>query len=591
VTKSRPTFQRFHSALARLIRPYRWDFSIGLLATAVASGLAVLIPLTFREAIDSIVRHGASAPLLFYGLAAILLTIGKGWGEYLTHQRIAGMGQQIAYDLRNQIFSHLQSLPAAFFDRANTGDIMSRATSDVEGVRMFIAWSLSTFLEMIFLFAASLVLMSLMSWQLTLLASMLFPILGYTVMRFRRRIRPRYLAVQEQYGHMATALQENLAGIRLIQAYQREQTEVERFREINQELFRRSMAAAWERAVYLPTMLGLGTASGGIILWFGGSQVISGTLTLGELVAFIGYAGLLAKPLTILGWVISLAQRAVASLSRIEDILSTAPPATGPAQTERTLPPPTAGDRGEPVVVLEGVHFAYDGRPVLRGIDLQGCRGELVAMTGPSGTGKSTIGHLIPRLYDVSAGKVMLHGVDVREWPLQELRRRVAVVPQETFLFSASVAENLAYGRPDSPPEAINRLAHDTCLWASIQAFPQGVATLVGERGITLSGGQKQRVALARALLYGGEVLVLDDPFSNVDAETEEKLLETVRTAARDRFVLLITHRIKTLQAADRIMVVAAGRIVAEGTHQRLLAKGGLYRELYERQCLRESLA
>jgi ABC-type multidrug transport system fused ATPase/permease subunit len=215
----------------------------------------------------------------------------------------------------------------------------------------------------------------------------------------------------------------------------------------------------------------------------------------------------------------------------------------------------------------------------------------LVAITGPSGAGKSTIGHLIPRLYDVSVGQVMLDGVDVRDLPLQELRRRVAVVPQETFLFSASVAENLAYGRPDAPPETIHSIAHDTCLWESIQAFPHGIATLVGERGITLSGGQKQRVALGRALLYGGEVLVLDDPFSNVDAETEERLLETVRAAARERLVLLITHRIKTLQAADRIIVVADGYIVAEGTHQQLLAQGGLYRQLYEHQCLRESLA
>jgi ATP-binding cassette, subfamily B, bacterial MsbA len=242
-------------------------------------------------------------------------------------------------------------------------------------------------------------------------------------------------------------------------------------------------------------------------------------------------------------------------------------------------------------VVFEEVDFAYNGRPILRGINLQGQRGELVALTGPSGAGKSTIGHLIPRVYDVSAGKVMLHGVDVRDLPLQELRRRVAVVPQETFLFSASVAENLAYGRPDSSAEAIHRIALDTCLWDSIQSFPQGPATLVGERGITLSGGQKQRVALARALLYGGEVLILDDPFSNVDADTEGRLLETVRIATRDRFVLLITHRIKTLQAADRIIVVADGRIVAEGPHQRLLAQGGLYRDLYEHQSLRESLA
>ncbi|MGH8065272.1 MAG: ABC transporter ATP-binding protein, partial [Candidatus Entotheonellia bacterium] len=462
--------------------------------------------------------------------------------------------------------------------------------SDVEGVRMFIAWSLATFLEMIFLFTASLVLMSLMSWQLTLLSFALFPILGYTVMRFRRRIRPRYLAVQEQYGQMATALQENLAGIRLIQAYQREETETARFRELNQELFRRSMAAARERAIYLPTIFWLGTATGGMILWFGGRQVISGTLTLGEFVAFIGYVGLLTRPLTILGWVISLAQRAVASLGRIEEILSIAPATTCPAQTEWALPRSTAGVGDQPVVVFEEVDFAYNGRPILHGINLQGRRGELIAITGPSGAGKSTIGHLIARLYDVSAGRVKLHGIDVRELPLQELRRRVAVVPQETFLFSVSVAENLAYGRPDSPAEAIYRIAHDTCLWDAIQSFPQGVATLVGERGITLSGGQKQRVALARALLYGGEVLVLDDPFSNVDAETEEQLLATIRRAAHERFVLLITHRIKTLQAADRIMVVAEGRIVAEGTHQHLLAQGGLYRELYERQCWRESL-
>jgi ATP-binding cassette, subfamily B, multidrug efflux pump len=590
VTKPSTTVQRFYANLARLIRPYRWDFCIGLLATAAASGLAVLIPLTFRGGVDSVVQHGHSVPLLLYGLAVILLTIGKGWGEYLAYQRIAGMGQRIAYDLRNRIFSHLQALPPAFFDRANTGDIMSRATSDVEGVRMFINWSLSSFLEMLFLFIAALVLMSLMSWQLTLLVSAMFPLLGYAVMRFRRRLRPRYLAVQEQYGEMTTALQENLAGIRLIQAYRQEESETARFREINQELFRRAMAAAWERAIYLPTILCLGTATGGVILWFGGSQVMSGRLTLGEFVAFIGYVGLLVRPLTTLGWMISLAQRAVASLGRIEEILSTTPPLAVPEQTAVAVPASTGSAREQPLVVFQEVDFAYNGRSVLHGINLQGWRGELVAITGPSGAGKSTIGHLIPRLYDVSAGQVRLDGVDVRDLSLQELRRRVAVVPQETFLFSASVAENLAYGRPDAPPETIHGMAHDTCLWESIQSFPHGIATMVGERGITLSGGQKQRVALGRALLYGGEVLVLDDPFSNIDAETEERLLETVRAAARERLVLLITHRIKTLQAADRIIVVADGCIVADGTHQQLLAQGGLYRQLYERQCLRESL-
>jgi ATP-binding cassette subfamily B protein len=241
-------------------------------------------------------------------------------------------------------------------------------------------------------------------------------------------------------------------------------------------------------------------------------------------------------------------------------------------------------------VVFENVDFAYNGRPILQGLSLLGWQGELLAMTGPSGAGKSTIAHLMPRLYDVSAGKVMLRGVDVRDIPLDVLRRRVVVVPQETFLFSMSVAENLAYGRPDATPEAIRRVAEEACLWESIQGFPHGLATLVGERGITLSGGQKQRLALARALLYGGEVLVLDDPFSNIDVQTEERLLATVRAAARERFVLFITHRIKALQAADRIVVVVDGRIGEEGTHETLLAQGGLYRQLYTRQCLRESI-
>lgn len=584
------TLRQFLSALVPYVRPYRWDFIIGLAATAGASGFVVLIPLVFREAIDDIVHHGMATPLLLYGLAAIALTACKGVGDYLAQRRLAGMAQCVAYDLRNRLFSHLQSLPATYFDRANTGDIMARATSDVEGVRLFITWSLSTFLEMTFLFAASLLLMVLMSWPLTLLTCAVFPVLGFTVVKFRQRLRPRYLAVQEQYGLVATAVQENLAGLRLIQAYQREPTEIARFQDLNEELFRRNLATARERALYLPLLFWLGSAAGGIILWFGGSQVMAGRLTLGEFVAFLGYVGLLAKPLTILGWVISLAQRAVASLIRIDEILAVQPlpivaPHSDGAPSIRATPP-----RHQPLIVFDRVDFAYNGRPVLHNLNLRGWRGELVAMTGPSGAGKSTIAHLLPRLYDASAGQVLLDGQDVREIPLPELRRRVVLMPQETFLFSVTVADNIAYGRPDAPLEVVQRTAHDTCLWDAIASFPEQFRTLVGERGITLSGGQKQRVALVRALLYGGEVLVLDDPFSNVDAETEEKLLETVRAAAWDRFVLLITHRVKTLQVADRILMIAHGRIVAEGPHQQLLAQGGLYRRLYERQCLRESL-
>lgn len=585
------TLRQFLAALVSLMRPYRRDFASGLVATAASNGFAVLIPLAFRAAIDDIVRQGQATPLLLYGAAVVALTACKGAGDYLAQRRIGGMAQRIAYDLRNRLFSHLQALPASYFDRANTGDLMARATSDVEGVRLFIAWSLSTFLEIACLFSAALMFMAAMSWQLTVLACAVFPILGLTVVRFRRRIRPRYLAVQEQYGLVATAVQENLAGLRLIQAYRREPTEIARFQELNRELLRRNLTAARERAIYMPLIFWLGSAAGGIVLWFGGQQVMAGRLTLGEFVAFIGYIGLLAKPLTILGWVISLAQRAVASLTRIDEILAVPPLQSPPPRRAGASPGPASTARELPIIAFERVDFAYNGRPVLQGIDLRGWKGELVAMTGRSGAGKSTIAHLIPRLYDVSTGAVRLGGRDVREIPLSELRRRVAFVPQETFLFSVTVADNIAYGRPDAPLELVERTAHETCLGESIASFPQGFATLVGERGIALSGGQKQRVALARALLYGGEVLVLDDPFSNVDAETEERLLEAVRAAARDRFVLLIAHRIRTLQAADRVIVVDGGRIVAEGPHRQLLARGGLYRELYERQRLRERLA
>jgi ATP-binding cassette subfamily B protein len=461
---------------------------------------------------------------------------------------------------------------------------MSRATSDVEGVRVFIAESLTSLLQMLFLFPTALGLMLSMSWRLTAIVCGLFPVLGYAVVMFRGRIRPRYLEAQEQYGRVATALQENLAGMRLIQAYRREASEVQRFHQLNQDLLRANLAAARERAVFFPLILLLGSSMGAVILWFGGSQVIAGTLTLGELVAFLGYLGVLSRPIMLLGWVISLAQRAIASLTRIEEILSLAPALPSP-------PMPVAHASQDPVLVFDRVDFAYNGRPILQGINLQGCKGELIAITGPSGAGKSTLAHLIPRLYDVSAGKILLHGVDVQDLPLPVLRSRVAVVPQESFLFSASVADNLAFGRPDASPEAIERMAQGACLWESVQAFPRGLATMVGERGITLSGGQKQRVTLGRALLYGGDIIVLDDPFSNVDAETEEQLLATVRAAARDRLVLLITHRMKTLQAADRIVVVVDGRIVAEGTHAQLLAQGGVYRALYLRQVLRESLS
>jgi ATP-binding cassette subfamily B protein len=392
------SLRQFFAALLPLLRPYRWDFGIGLGATAAANGFTVLIPLAFREAIDDITRHGAATPLLLYAVGVIVLTVCKGVGEYLAQRRIVGMAQGVAYDLRNRLFSHLQALPAPFFDRANTGDIMARATSDVEGVRLFIAWSLSTFLDMIFLFTAALLLMSWMNWQLTILACGIFPVLGFIVVQFRRRIRPRYMAVQEQYGLVATAVQENLAGMRLIQAYQREPTEIARFRDLNQELFSRTMATARERAIYLPLIFWLGSAAGGIILWFGGRQVMAGQLTLGEFVAFIGYVGLLAKPLTILGWVISLAQRAVASLTRIEEILAVQPLQSVAPRRIASPPSHASAARTPPILMLHQVHFSYNGRDVLHDVTLRGWKGEVVAMTGPSGAGKSTIAHLIPRL-------------------------------------------------------------------------------------------------------------------------------------------------------------------------------------------------
>jgi ABC-type multidrug transport system fused ATPase/permease subunit len=451
------------------------------------------------------VRHGTSAPLFIYALAVILLTIGKGWGGYLTHQRIAGIGQRVAYDLRNQILSHLQSLPPAFFDRANTGDLMARATSDVEGVRMFIAWSLSTFLEMICLFTASLVLMSLMSWRLTLLSCVLFPILGYTVMRFRQRIRPRYLAVQEQYGHMATVLQENLAGIRLIQAYRREQTESPRFRELNEELFRCSMAAA-ERVFHL------------------------------------------------------LDQRA-----EIHDI-----------------PHPMAQPSFREAVEFRHVSFAYArGDQVLHEVSFSLRKGERLALIGPTGAGKTSIVSLLCRFYEPEYGLILCDGVDIRQLSLADLRRKLGLVLQEPFLFSASLQHNLTLGNARITRATLLRAARMIGTERLIQNLPQGLDTPIFERGANLSLGEKQLLSLTRALAHNPDILLLDEATSSVDAEAEALIQAGIKQLLAHRTALVIAHRLSTIREMDRILVLDHGRLIEEGTHAQLLAAGGLYAKMY----------
>lgn len=575
--------------VARIMRfavPY-WR---GLLITAVsvlgAAAFAVASPLLLRWAVDQAIGTEIVADQTIISISAWLVAIAalalvgaavlRGISMFLQRYLAEWVGQTVAYDLRNAIYERLQTLSFRFHDSAETGQIMVRATQDVEVVRMFINFGGVQLAFTVVLSAATLALMLLADWQLTLIVFGFLAVIAVRSAIVARRLRPIWNDVQESQAQLGTVLQEALSGIRVVKAFGRHAHEGGKFGKAADWLERRSHDASMVQAVNMPLMTMLGTLAIVAVIWVGGRKVLNGDLSVGEVTMFLMYLTVLQMPIRGLGWMVMMVPRAATAGVRIFEILD---------QESEVSDRPGAAAVQNPQGHLRfrDVSFAYDPRsPVLDEIEIEAQPGEMIALLGRTGSGKSTIVNLVPRFYDVSAGAVEFDGRDVRDWPLEELRRQVAIVQQEVFLFAATLRENIAYGRPDATNEEIEAAAMLARIHPFISRLPEGYDTWVGERGANFSGGQKQRIAIARALLMDPRVLIFDDSTSSVDAATEFEIQQAMAALMKGRTTFVIAHRLRSVREADQILVLDRGQIVQRGRHQQLLEEGGLYREIYD---------
>lgn len=567
--------RRFWSFVRRHLRAYLLGYAAALCAVAAAQ----VAPWVLRAAVDR-VQRGAPGVEVF--AAALLgLALGEAAFSYAMRWQILGAAFHIEAELRDALFAHLQGLDASFFHRWRTGDLMTRAVSDVRAVQRFAGVGLMRSFHTVVMVASSVAFMLATSPRLTAVTMAILPAATVLFVALGRRIHRRFEVVQERFSDLSVLSQENFSGIRVVKAYAREAAEVRRFRAAVEDLAAAQVRLARVQGALWPAVgLVLGTAAVAL-LWEGGRLVASGELTLGQLVQFSYYLARLSFPMVAAGWVLNLWQQGRASMARLEEVFRAKPRVQDPPAP--VVLPAVRGD-----LQFRGVWFAYDGRAVLRGVDLHIPAGRTVGLVGPTGAGKTTLVSLVPRLFDPTQGSVRLDGVDLRELPLRTVRGAVGFVSQDPFLFSDTLYANVALDSEDDRRvrEAFRmaRLAKD------LDQLPGGYHALVGERGVTLSGGQRQRAALARALARDPRILILDDALSSVDAQTEAEILAELRSVLRSRTAIVITHRLAALEEVDWIVVLDAGRVVEEGTHRDLLRNGGLYAELYEQQRLREAL-
>ena len=575
--------------VARIMRfalPYWRGLLITMAAILATAGFAVATPVLLRWAVDTAIHTrivdgdtvvGVTGWLVAVaGVALIGAAVLRGTTMFIQRYLAEWVGQTVAYDLRNAIYQRLQTLSFRFHDGAETGQIMVRATQDVEVVRMFINFGGVQLTFTVVLTVVTAVLMLTTNWPLTLMIWGILIVIAARSALVARRLRPIWNDVQESQAQLGIVLQEALSGIRVVKAFGRADFEGKKFGRAAGWLQQRSYDASMVQAVNMPLMTALGALAVVITVWYGGRQVINGSLTVGDLTMFLMYLTILQMPIRGLGWMVMMVPRAATAGVRIFEILDQESEVQ--ERPEAAAPPDPQG-----ALHFDNVAFAYDPRsPVLHGIDLQAKPGELIALLGRTGSGKSTIVNLIPRFYDVSEGVVRFDGVDVRDWPLDELRRQVAIVQQEVFLFAATLKENIAYGRPDATDEEIEAAAKLARIHDFINRLPEKYDTWVGERGANFSGGQKQRIAIARALLMDPRVLIFDDSTSSVDAATEFEIQQAMAALMRGRTTFVIAHRLRSVREADQILVLDQGRIVQRGQHHELLDEGGLYREIYE---------
>ncbi|HSF17985.1 MAG TPA: ABC transporter ATP-binding protein [Vicinamibacteria bacterium] len=573
------------SELKRLlpyIKRYPTPMLLGMGALLLAKAAAVLAPQVLQRTVDDLTVEVTVRKLAFYGGLIVGLAVVEGFFRFWMRKHLIGVSRWVEFDLREDFFGHLQRMSPTFFQKWRTGDLMSRASNDIGAVRMVLGPGIMYPAETITITVGALVFMLAISWELTLVSLTLMPLVSLAVKKFGAVIHKRFEAIQEKMSDISTLVQENVSGMRVIKAYTQEADQISRFDIENEDFFRRNMRLVRLWGAFYPLLAALIGFGSALVLWWGGRMVVQGRMTLGELVAFFAYLAMLTWPMIAFGWVVNIYQRGAASMKRIVAVLDTAPDIVdGPEDVAGPL-------RGR--IELRNVSFQYNGHRVLEGVDLVIEPGQTVAFVGRTGSGKTTLASLVPRLYDVSEGAVLIDGHDVRSLSLETVRRAVGFVPQESFLFSESVADNIAFGRSDASPEEIARASTRAGLDSDIAEFPDGYRTLVGERGITLSGGQRQRATIARALLVDPPILILDDVLSAVDTETEERILRELSEVLRERTTLLVSHRISTVKSADVIYVLDAGRIVESGRHDELVEREGLYASLHRKQLLEEEL-
>jgi ATP-binding cassette subfamily B multidrug efflux pump len=567
---------------------YRVTLFWGAITVLFNNGLWVLAPQVVRRAIDDLNRHGITQhKILIYSSLLVALALAKGVFQFLTRWLVIGVSREIEYDLRNDIFRHLESLSYSHYQKNRTGDIMARATNDLNAVRMLLGPAIMYTANTLVFTAVALVFMWHISPRLTLYTFAPLPLASIIVQYFGRRIHERFERIQAQFSDISARAQENFSGARVVRAYAQEEAEIALFETSNQEYVTRSLPLARLVGMLWPTLEMLLGFAAVLVLWLGGREVLLHRISLGDFVAFNTYIVMLTWPVIALGWVINIFQRGTASMGRINEIMVAQPEITD-AQVAADLRNTTAL-RGE--IEFRHLDFSYDGVPVLKDVSLKVPAGSSLAIVGPTGSGKTTLVSLLPRIYDAQPGSLLIDGRPIREYPLEALRRNIGFVPQETFLFSDSVRENIAFGVESASDEQVGRAAEAANIAADIEGFPEGYGTLVGERGITLSGGQKQRSAIARAIIRDPRILVLDDALSSVDTYTEEKILDHLRQVMQGRTTIFISHRVSTVRNADRIAVLHDGRIVELGTHEQLLSRNGYYTDLYNKQLLEEELA
>ncbi|WP_274650713.1 ABC transporter ATP-binding protein [Paenibacillus humicola] len=570
--------------LVKYLRPSAKWVVLSTLLLMLGTVVDLIAPWLLREIFDKGIQQGSMAVVLTYVFLLAGVQVVKSIGMFWQGRSQELVGQNVVFTLRKQLYDHLQRLSFSYYDKAQTGQLMSRMTGDIEAVKNFIGFGAMMMFMGVLTFAGTIGFMLAMQWQVTLISMVTIPPLMLALWSFNRKVGPAWGQIREQMGRLTTTLQENISGIRVVKAFAREQSEKTKFQGRNEQNFDTNMDRAKIEAKAFPLMGFYGGLTFLIMIWLGGWYVAKGEMTLGTFMAFQWYTWGIIWPLNMLGWQINIFQQAVKAAPRVFEVLDT-PVAIASPSANAADPSRIAGN-----VSFEQVSFHFaDQDPdkdngVLRDITLNVRQGEVVAVLGATGSGKSSLIALLSRFYDVSRGKLRIDGVDVREYELDGLRRKIGIVPQETFLFSASIRDNIAYGVPDATQEQIEWAARKAQIHTFIEQMPYGYDTLIGERGVGLSGGQRQRVALARAILMDPPILVLDEATASVDTATESAIHEALLEVMKGRTTFIIAQRLSSVQRADRIVVLDRGRIVQQGTHKELHAQEGFFRNLFKQQ-------